>query len=270
LRKILTSAVVSLLILLTFSVLLPKALANGLVAPYTTNIPVIDGSVTGTEWNDAPIYGAWLRAEDGSTDILSYIYLKHDCTNIYIGLKVFAEKHVYDGFSLYFDEGDDGSYGRGSHDGILTYNQEDSKCVGGQTTTVLTDGCYKVGGWWAFIGGDFQGARAFLSDHWEVEFAIPFVGTDGEPGSPTGDVSDLVCTIADTIGIKIQYNCGPNYFYPAGDQYQIETYTTLSFAPPTGVIAEVPFGTILASTAMLIALIGFVGFKHFRPRFRLQ
>jgi hypothetical protein len=69
-----------------------------------------------------------------------------------------------------------------------------------------------------------------VNGHWESEFSIPFVGNDVEGAD---DVSDLVCSITDTVGIKIQYFTQPganNYFYPAGDQYDIGTYTTLSFS----------------------------------------
>lgn len=36
------------------------------------------------------------------------------------------------------------------------------------------------------------------------------------------------------------------------------------------VIPEVPFGTVMISLSMFIALVGFLGFKRFRPKFRLQ
>lgn len=70
-----------------------------------------------------------------------------------------------------------------------------------------------------------------MDDHWESEFAIPFVGHDG--GS--SDVSDLSCTVADTIGFKTQYYYGPglnNYYYPEGDKLKINKYANLSFPAP--------------------------------------
>ena len=36
------------------------------------------------------------------------------------------------------------------------------------------------------------------------------------------------------------------------------------------VIPEVPFGTAMTVLSMLIAMVGFVGLKRFRPKFRLQ
>lgn len=197
------------------------------LAAYSTNVPVIDGSLTGLEWNDANIYNVSL-----SGTVPALLYFKHDGTNIYIGLKVVAEDHNFDQFLVFFDEGDDGGYGSGTRDGVLTSNQEDLKACFSPPISgnEIEDGCYKDGTWFGYWGGDFSADCGFVVDHWQVEFSIPFTGNDGA----TDDVSDLVCTVADTIGIKIQYFTQPganNYFYPAGNQYQIGTYATLSFEP---------------------------------------
>lgn len=164
---------------------------------------------------------------------------------------------------------DDGAYGSGTRDGVLATNQEDLKsCLSrafiGHT---IEDGCNKDGSWVAYGGGDFNAECVFVvaDSHWEVEFAIPFVGNDGG----MDDFSDLVCTTADTIGIKFQYFTQPganNHFYPEGTQYQIKTYNTLTFLPCPGVIPEVPLGTIVASAAMIIALAAYVAVPRWRRK----
>lgn len=264
-KKILTFATMFLLCLSTFSMLLPNALANGLVAPYSTNLPVIDGSVTDPEWNDAYNFAAWLK---GPTDVLSHIYFKHDGTNIYIGIKVFGGQHSDDKFVFCFDEGDDGGYGSGTRDGVLTPDQEDLKVYTSVPSpfpphTNTLDGYISSGAWVTHnVEIDFDAECIFVVDHWEGEFSIPFVGNDGG----THDRSDLVCTVADTIGIKIQYFTGENYYFPAGDMTEIETYATLSFLPPAHVIPEVPLGTIVASAAMIIALAAYVAVPKWRRK----
>lgn len=40
--------------------------------------------------------------------------------------------------------------------------------------------------------------------------------------------------------------------------------------PPDQVIPEVPFGTVMTFLSMIVALVSFVGFKRFRPKFRPQ
>jgi len=274
-KKIL--AVTFLLILLAFSVFLQNVRAlyvSEFLASYSTNYPVIDGAMGSAEWSDANSYDVSLVGLAGTdaegTEVSATIYFKHANVvihNIYIGLKVFDGDHDLDEFAVYFDEGDDGSNGSGTRDGVLTSDQEDSKAcfspaISGYT---LGDGYCYDGGWLVYGGVDFDAECAFVVDHWECEFAIPFVGNDGG----TDDVSDLVCTIADTVGIKIQYFTQPgvnNYYYPAGSNSWIGTYTTLSFMPPTGVIPEVPLGTILASLSMIIALVTYVAMPKFRKK----
>jgi hypothetical protein len=38
----------------------------------------------------------------------------------------------------------------------------------------------------------------------------------------------------------------------------------------TPVIPEVPFGTVIASLSMIVAMVGFVGFRRFRPKLQQQ
>lgn len=203
-----------------------------LQASYSINSPSIDGIIN-SEWNNARSYDVDLVRYTLGGTIPATVYFQHDGTNMYIGLKVFADDHDFDEFAIYIDEGDDGHYGSGTKDGVLTPNQEDLKACFSPSISgySIEDGCYKNTSWYGYWGGDFSAKCSFSVDHWECEFSIPFVGKDGA----ADDVSDLVCTMADKIGIKIQYFTQPganNYFYPAGSQYQIETYSTLSFETP--------------------------------------
>jgi hypothetical protein len=232
----------------------PRAFAStslAFQARCSTNVPVIDGYLGSAEWSDATDYRFNLS---GPTDVETWAYFKHNSTYIYIGLVVWQLlDNTVDQFTIFFDEGDDGGYGSGTHDGVLKNNQEDlKKCSSQSGGVVLSDGCYKGSSYAAYtVEIDFDAdcvhendhftssseieyweGLAWVDDHWECEFAIPFVGNDGG----ASDVSDLVCTQIDTIGIKIQYFTQPsanNFYYPAGSQSQIETYTTLSFPPPT-------------------------------------
>jgi len=241
-KKTIENFVVGLLIVILVAQILsilPASVVNANSPPsefqasYSTSPPSIDGFLN-HEWDDANSYDISL-SNASDTQVPATVYFKHDGMNIYLGLKVFAGDHDFDQFLVYFDEGDDGLYGNGTGDGVLTTNQEDLKACFSPSIngSMIEDGCYK-GGWYGYWGGDFVAACVFVVDHWECEFSIPFVGHDG--GSL--DVSDLVCGITDTIGIKIQYftNDLPgtnNYYYPAGGNIQIETYTTLSFAHST-------------------------------------
>lgn len=79
---------------------------------------------------------------------------------------------------------------------------------------------------------EYSEGLGWVDDHWEAEFAIPFVGHDGA----AQDVSDLSCTIEDTIGFKLYYytfNPGQaqNFYYPSGTELEIGTYANLDFAP---------------------------------------
>jgi hypothetical protein len=153
----------------------------------------------------------------------------------------------YNEFTLAFDEGNDGNHGSGSRDYTLTNLQEDLKTWA--SSQVLHDG-YFNSSWYGttteidFVANatheiehfpdaseiEYWEGLSWMDDHWESEFSIPFVGND------TGitDVSDLTCSILDTIGIKIQYFYQPatNCYYPQGGLMEVNTYADLSFPPP--------------------------------------
>jgi len=244
--------IVFLFTLPMFSILLSTTIAfipnhPELIASYSISSPIIDGYLNGTEWGDATGYKVNLT---GPTEIETWLYFKHNSTHIYIGLVVLTYlSNTLDQFAIMFDEGDDGSYGSGSRDYNLVSNQEDiKKCLDDNT---ITDGYYKDVSFYIPAGEvdfvaecvhendhftaeweiEYWEGLGWVDDHWECEFAIPFVGNDGG----AVDLSDLNCTMMDTVGIKIQYFTQPganNYFYPAENQYQIFTYANLSFSPP--------------------------------------
>lgn len=219
-----------------------------LTARYSANSPTIDGFLGSAEWNDTIRYTINMTRYSTTEIIGAWLYVKHNETHINFGLLVWSiGTHAYDEFILAFDEGDDGNYGSGTRDYALTPLQEDLKAW--DSDQVLHDGYYNVS-WYAKITGidfaanatyeidhgtspseiEFWEGLGWVDDHWECEFSIPFVGDDGG----TADVSDLSCTVLDTIGIKIQYfYTGTNFFYPEGDKMVVGTYANLSFPPPT-------------------------------------
>jgi hypothetical protein len=93
-----------------------------LLVQYSDISPTIDGFLR-AEWNDTTPYVVNMS---GAIEIETWIYLKHNGTYIYIGLLVWQYGfHDLDQFVVYFDEGDDGDYGSGTRDGVLTNGQED-------------------------------------------------------------------------------------------------------------------------------------------------
>lgn len=217
-----------------------------LVAKYSAIVPTIDGYMSSAEWNDTRKQVINLT---GATNIEAWLYVKHNGTHIHIGLLLWEMfTHPTDEFIVAFDEGNDGSFGSGTRDFTLTPYQEDLKACYSDHT--LRDGYYNVSFYAKTEEIDFDAdcvhendhsttpleieyweGLNWVDDHWEAEFAIPFVGNDGG----ASDVSDLSCTVADTIGIKIQYYYGPganNYYYPEGDKLQISKYANLSFPAP--------------------------------------
>jgi len=235
-------------VLLTFSALSRNTFAapppQQLEARFSNVVPVIDGYLGGAEWNDTAMYNVSLT---GNTDIGAWLYVKHNATHIHLGLVVWSiGTHLLDEFLIVFDEGDDGNSGSGSRDHTLTPLQEDGKAVMNDHT--LYD-CYYNLSWYATLDEiDFDADCAhendhstsvseieyweglgWVDDHWECEFAIPFVGND----TGTSDVSDLSCNVTDIVGIKIQYYYpSESYFYPAGNKMQVDTFADLSFPVP--------------------------------------
>jgi len=216
-----------------------------IVAKFSDIYPTIDGFLGSAEWNDTNKYAINLT---GASDIAAWLYIKHNGTHIHVGLVVWQ---IYDNpvdeFILLFDEGDDGGHGSGGRDYTLTPLQEDSKAC--YSPYQLSDGYYN-GSWYAKNDEiDFKAnctheidhstleseiehweGLGWVDDHWECEFSVPFVGND----TGVSDVSDLSCSVTDVVGFKIQYfYTGVNNFYfPAGNIAQINTYADLSFPPP--------------------------------------
>lgn len=270
----------------TFPRVSPAPLPPELRANYSDNVPTVDGYLGATEWKDASRYEINLT---GATDIETWVYIKHNDTHIHIGLLVREiNDHTFDEFVLIFDEGDDGANGSGSRDYVLTSNQEDLKACFTPPQTVnnynLSDGYYDGGFVAAYTEINFD-ARcvhetdhatipseieyiegfAFIDDHWEVEFSVPFVGHDG--GSQ--DVSDLNCTTSDTVGLKLQYFRQPasNYYYPAGSLAEIATYANLMFLPPS-TIESCDNGGVQKDTFALLETVyvsgaGFIPFRTY-------
>ena len=246
-KKILIILVLSTL--LTLPLLCENASAlvlTELTAKFSGIYPTIDGFLGSAEWNDTKRYNITLV---GDTDIEAWLYIKHNETHIHFGILLWLYGiHAADEFIIAFDEGDDGSRGSGTRDYVLTPLQEDMKAC--YSSDILYDGYYN-GSWYAKNNEiDFEAncthendhgtspseieyweGLGFVDDHWECEFSVPFVGND----AGTSDVSDLTCSVTDIVGFKIQYfHTGPsNFYFPAGDQTQVDTYADLSFPPPS-------------------------------------
>lgn len=222
----------------------------GLVAVYSITSPSIDGQLRTSEWWDAAAY--MFNATDSSGDIETWLYIKHNGSDLYFGLVVWQVFiNAYDQFSICFDEGNNSVHGSGTRDFTFIVDQEDAKSVSG--TNVTRDGCWKADPTQFHLFDveiDFDAKSlhendhstaeweienleglGWVDDHWECEFSIPLVGND----EGTQDVSDLVCALGDTVGFKFQYFINPgakNYYYPAGTQNQVLNYTNLHILHP--------------------------------------
>ncbi len=218
---------------------------SALIVPYSDVSPIIDGSLS-AEWNDTLRYVVNLTC---AGDVETWIYLKHNGTYIYIGLLIWQfGTHDLDKFTVFFDEGNDGSAGSGTRDNALTSGQEDLKSTIFQQP--LEDGFYNASAWHSFpVEIDFEAnctyeidhvtsqdeieyweGLSWVDDHWECEFAVPFIGNDG--GATDG--SDLNCTIADTLGFKFQWFTQPGnltYYYPSGNANDSNNFANVSFSP---------------------------------------
>ncbi len=113
--------------------------AESFIAPDGTIFPVVDGIMQAGEWDDASMYT--VRTTEGERLTLYFKVVPllgeagDDCvpyaTNpaftlpcgdyLFIGV----EADYLEDVAFYIDEGDDGGYGSGSGDGVLTSNQED-------------------------------------------------------------------------------------------------------------------------------------------------
>jgi hypothetical protein len=67
------------------------------------------------------------------------------------------------------------------------------------------------------------------------------------------------------------YYWNPTTLAPGGGTMTVTAdFTTFVPTPPVSVIAEVPWGTIISSVTMLLALVAFVSYKLYRPNLRLR
>lgn len=205
-----------------------------ITSKYVNTEPTIDGYIDGAEWRNAYVYS------DVGDENRFDIYLMHREDFFYIGIKIDDDtESLNDRFFLYFDEGDDGGYGRGSGDSVLKDNQEDYKSIGGDN--ILRDG------WWDTFDNtsyfyyninqpqdsiNFEADIKYNMNHWEVEFKIPFKGNDEH----TQDLSDLNINMEDFSGILFAFRDAEGWkFYPKGSclecvsnylEYKFETQQT--------------------------------------------
>jgi len=193
--------------------------------------PSLNGAIGASEWEDANVYEN--VGNDGKFDV----FLMHDDNYFYIGIRVTdaskddAGVNSQDRIALFFDEGDDGGFGSGSSDEVLTSGQEDYKSIEGDGT--LQDG-YWFGPdpiyWYVWTDAtpdaiSFEADIAYHTNRWEAEFKIPFVGDDGV----SSDTSDLDIDVTDYINVLIRLRdyhpvdgFQGHYWYP---EYEYTTAT---------------------------------------------
>lgn len=113
-----------LLITLTPMALTPLAVQREIYSKHTDTPPTIDGAIGQDEWASAVKYidvgiKGWFT-----------VFLMHDQDYLYVAMRVYAPNpHYLDLLYICFDEGDDGSYGSGSADGVLKTGQDDMKGI---------------------------------------------------------------------------------------------------------------------------------------------
>jgi len=168
-KFVLIIAVLMLLLSLTFP-RETKAANSELIVTYSGISPIIDGSLR-AEWNDTSRNMVNLT---GAADIETWVYLKHNGTHIYIGLLIWQfGTHDLDQFTIFFEEGDDGSYGSGTRDYALTPEQEDLKSITYQQP--LKDGFYNDSAWRTFnIEIDFEANCTYEVDHPTLQDEIEY------------------------------------------------------------------------------------------------
>jgi hypothetical protein len=210
------------------SILVPAVFGTGetIYSKYTSNPPTLNGVISSTEWEDANVY-----LNVGDEDKFDLFFM-HDDNYMYIAIRVTdASQSDSDRVAVFFDEGDDGGYGSGSRDEVLTSGQENLCIISLHGT--LFDG-YWLGPtythWYIIyhpIEIDFQAAIDYHINRLEAEFKIPFEGEEGK-----NDQSDLSMDTDDDVGILVNLQdydngfSGLYYFplnpYPGDDPIQGE------------------------------------------------
>ena len=153
------------------------------------NTIVINGQIDFAEWTNAKYYEK--TDKRGMYDT----YILRNSTHLLFAINTSdIVNSGVDSVWIYFDEYNDGFNGSGSFDGKWTTGQEDFKKI---ENFVQYDGCF-----WdpQYVADDTDWEAKMVwnttnVNHYEIEFAIPFQGRDGDPLDP----SDLNTTILDVI-----------------------------------------------------------------------
>ena len=186
---------------------------------FTQKVPKINGDITDsttnagstpvsgsdpTEWEGAYVRKTSIKSSTDGTERIVYILLMNDDQNLYVAILIDqTNSGTGKWVQLYFDEGNGPSTLDGSHDDMLTSNNEDSVRSTHQNNlpNTLTDMFWNGTGWAT------EGSASFLSQSWKAgqyftyEFAIPLnnINTDG----PTGSDLDVLST--DEIGFNFKF-----------------------------------------------------------------
>jgi len=219
------------------------AYASTIYSKYSTETPILDGTLGSTEWEDATYY------EDVGSGNIFDVYLMHREDYFYIGIRWADDTEEGEDFiAVFFDEGDDGGYGSGSGDGVFHDKQEDLKLIYGDGR--LKDGRWDTidsqSGWYWRISPasgavNFEASIDYHANRWEAEFKIPFVGNDGH----SDDWSDLNIERGDTIGICFEIkNARDGSFgtFPTGaDPNDPDDFLALKFDDDPPVVSGIDY-----------------------------
>ena len=156
--------------------------------------PVINGTIEANEWQGAA------RFQNLDSERRAELYFLRNSSHLMIAISAMDYVyHVGDEITFFFDEGNDGAFGSGSHDGIMTSDQEDYKYL--DADGYQYDGYYTGSGFTGYAADlDFTGYMEYRTDHWEMEFSFPLRGIDGR----NQDRSDLNVSVFDEIGVHIE------------------------------------------------------------------
>jgi len=252
--------------ILAFDVQPVRAHSGDVFSAWATVTPTIDGVISIGEWEDADSLTVNVIGANGDPHSLT-LYVKNDATYLYLAVVVDDEysdpaEMGYDFLNFRFDNDHDGVTEIGD-DGLAirydcaviedTYNPTG---VEGWSYSDISDGGTN----------DLTGAITHSNPVpngmgiYTAEYRHPLDSTD--------DAHDFSLFIGDTVGFKFTLADGDPWPGPNGYfDWPSPTAADIIIAPPPPVIPEVPFGTAMTLVSMFIALIGFVGFKRFRPKF---
>ncbi len=189
-----------------YSYFTPKApKINGDITDSTTNAGVTPTSGSDpAEWDGAYVRKSSIRSSTDGTERLVYILLMNDDQYLYVAILIDqTNSGTGKWVQLYFDEGSGTSSYDGSHDDLLTPNNEDTAISTHNNNNVndLTDGFWNGASWANEAAAHFSSQSWKAGQYFTYEFAIPLnnINTDSATGS------DLDVLSTDEIGFNFKF-----------------------------------------------------------------